>query len=268
MLEKTKYNPPTFQTHLHYVKCVDGLFCNLKLEIGVRATKQLDGSKIIKYDKLSRITFDSIETEIKQCNSVPEYSQVVAPWLPVKCYYYIYYLECILLYLLNGNTKVFGHGGHTEVRNVLKKAISEKELVFSNEDLSAIKTYKTIMEHKLISGQNLKKDFYSTDDCKKSLRLKLVLYDCIDFKIKEKIKRMSPSQKIIFENKNLTLFDYFYQMRIKANYRDVDFLDFENEITAQEALIYIGHYFTATKSYGLALKSGINSLLRTRGMKL
>jgi hypothetical protein len=66
--------------------------------------------------------------------------------------------------------------------------------------------------------------------------------------------------------KKFIIFDYFYWMRIKANYRDVDFLDFENEVSSRDSFEYIKEFVEATESYSLALKNAIKFLKESRNI--
>lgn len=43
-------------------------------------------------------------------------------------------------------------------------------------------------------------------------------------------------------------------MRIKANYKDVDYLDFDNNIAAEDAFVYIREYAAAQDMYAFALQ--------------
>ena len=102
----------TFKTHLNYVKCMDELFIDCTITIDVQTTNQLDAKKIAKFQKLADITQKSIDNEVNSIAQEAEYAHVVAPWLPVKCYYRLYYLESIFLFLLSGNEAVFKQGSY------------------------------------------------------------------------------------------------------------------------------------------------------------
>jgi hypothetical protein len=65
----------------------------------------------------------------------------------------------------------------------------------------------------------------------------------------------------------LSLFDYFYQMRLKANYRDTDFLDF-NIISSSDGVKFIDRLTAATDKYCNALVVAINDELAVRGVSL
>ena len=55
-------------------------------------------------------------------------------------------------------------------------------------------------------------------------------------------------------------------MRIKVNYKDVDYLDFDNDITAEDAFVYIKEYAAAQDIYAFALEQAIEVLKQSRGM--
>jgi hypothetical protein len=55
-------------------------------------------------------------------------------------------------------------------------------------------------------------------------------------------------------------------MRIKANYKDVDYLDFANDIAPDDAYMYVMRYASAQEGYAYALKNFIDHLKALRGM--
>jgi hypothetical protein len=68
-----------------------------------------------------------------------------------------------------------------------------------------------------------------------------------------------------YATNTLNLTDFFYWMRIKANYKDLDFLDYST-LSSDSAHIYATYYFQAYNSYASALEALISSLKTSRGM--
>lgn len=260
-----------FKTHINYIKCLDNLLDNCELAINVKTNGKLDPNKIIKFQKLAGITQKSIDNEVGFIDLELEYSQVVAPWLPVKCYYRLYYLESIFLFLLNGNEAVFKQGGHHAVRSGLHNLLRSEALVFSNKNLNQVGSLFEAMEHKGASGANVRNDYHQSEDCIKSIRKKLSQYKEHNFKDRKTIKnywmtKKGRQERSDFLNKDsIAIIDYFYWMRIKANYKDVDFLDFEI-ISSSESKEYIKHYVSASDKYAYALNKAIEALKRERGI--
>jgi hypothetical protein len=260
-----------FTTHNNYVRCLSKHVNGLTISTPLNPSQSLPISKLAKFSKLSEMTHESIRNEVAACFDVLEYTQVVAPWMPVKCYYRLYYLEAMMLYLLNGSEVGFFNGGHSGVRKSIKSLIENGDLVFSSSAFSQRETIGDALNHTIISGSNLSPTFFETEECTKSLRKKIAQYAEHDFKEKERIKNyLSRSNRdkrdIFYANKSVNITDFFYWMRIKANYKDTDYLDFANDIYPSDAYMYVMRYATAQESYAYALKDFINKLKATRSM--
>lgn len=246
----------------------------LTISVNITTTGQIDSNKIRKFHKLAQITESSIDGEKLSCDSEVIYSQVSAPWIPVKCYYLLYYLESEFIHLINGSLLGFKPGGHTKVRESIKDLINRGDirLVGSySTQLSNATTWLTANSFRTIPHSNVRDNYFLEPNCIESIRKKLSRYIEIDWKLKSKIEnyrtilsREKKQSELI--NKTLNLIDYFYWMRIKANYRDVDFLDFDNNINATDAYNYLCCYINATKHYTCALKSIIETLKNQRGI--
>lgn len=263
-----------FKTHLNYVKCMVRLTNGLVINIHVAPTAPLDPDKIVKFESLSRITKISIDGEKSSCDREREFAQVAAPWIPVKCYYYLYYLESILLYLLNSSETGFSHGGHTNVKGAILTLLKNGTLSLSGTDaasLATVVTWGTADSFRTTMGSTISANYHSTAACDNSLRGKIAEYIEIDWKYK---KRILNYRTLIARTKKATelvpselcLLDYFYWMRIKSNYRDVDFLDFDNNVNENDAYEYLTKYIKATDQYAAALNNAILLLKRSRGM--
>lgn len=260
-----------FTTHNNYVRCLSKHVTGLTISTTLNPTRSLPILKLENFSKLSEMTHKSIRDEVAACFDVLEYTQVVAPWMPVKCYYRLYYLESMMLYLLNGSETGFSHGGHAGVRRGIKNLIDNGQLTFSSPDFSQKETVGNSLAHTITSGSNLSPTFYETGECTKSLRKKIAQYAEHDFKEKEHIRdyRSNASRAkrdTFYATQSVNLTDFFYWMRIKANYKDIDYLDFANEISPDDAYMYIMRYASAQENYAYALKNFIGSLKASRGM--
>ncbi len=66
--------------------------------------------------------------------------------------------------------------------------------------------------------------------------------------------------------KQFLIIDYFYWMRIKANYRDVDFLDFEHDVAALDSHEYIKEFVETSEKYASALIQSTQEIRSARGI--
>lgn len=261
----------TYRTHLNYIKCVETQFSSLSISTSLRPSATLPPSNMNRFQKLANLTGQSIDNEMGACTIAHEYAQIIVAWLPVKCYYRLYYLESILVYLLNGNTTGFTRGGHKGVRRALSNLINGNQLVFSNIEIPTQTTIAMIRAHKITSGANLSPTYHTSPDCINSVRKKISEYQEHDWKEGRGIKRYSTaasraSRDNFYATNTLNLTDFFYWMRIKVNYKNLDFLDFPILTATFNAYEYTTHYFQAYNNYASALESLIATLKTMRGM--
>lgn len=260
-------------THLNYAHCMAVSYDALSLATSLTPTSSLPTGNISRFMRLSTLTAQSIESELSASSFDHDYAQIIVTWLPVKCYYRLYYLESILVYLLNGNSTGFTRGGHKGVRKAISLLINNNELAFSNVNISTQSTIKMIRTHKIAPGANLSPKYYSTDDCVNSVRKKISEYKEHDWKEDKRIKAYTTaasrsSRDNFYATNTLNLTDFFYWMRIKVNYKDLDFLDFPSAGTADDAFDYVRYFTHAYNGYSSALEFLIETLLVSRGMTL
>lgn len=260
-----------YRTHLNYIKCIEAQFAALSISTPLKPTASLPTGNIDRFQKLADLTKQSIDNEMSACSIAHEYAQITVTWLPVKCYYRLYYLESILVYLLNSNTTGFTRGGHKGVIKAVSNLINANQLVFSNVEVSTQSTIKMIRTHTIASGANLSSTYYTSPDCVNSVRKKISEYQEHDWKDGRGIKRYATaasraSRDNFYATNTLNLTDFFYWMRIKVNYKDLDFLDFPAFIATYEAYNYATHYFKAYEAYAGALEDLIAVLKTMRGM--
>ena len=263
--------PVMLKTHYNYIRCVGMQTSGISISTRSSPVAILPPQKIPLFENLAKLTRQSIRDEIDMCSRQKEYSQVAAPWLPVKCYYRLYYLESIFIYLLNGSTTGFSHGGHTGVRKAMRREINAGNVIFSNPIFSQNVLIRDARSHVVASGANLSDSFYTTDNCVKSVRKKISEYMELHFKEQNRIEsyRTNASKALrdnFYDTTEVNLSDFFYWMRIKANYKDVDYLDFDNDVTADDAFVYIREYAAAQDIYAFALEQAIDVLKISRRM--
>lgn len=257
---------PSFSTHLNYIKCVDKLFANNTLSVSRTATVAKQTEEINKFLKLHLLTLKSIEKDIELAREDSAFAIIAAPWFPVKCYYAIYYLESVLTHLVDGNSTGFSKGGHTGMRTRISTLVASGAIKFSSAELNRVYILREIDELPIMkSGQNVRSDYWQDIDCINSVVKKLMDYKLKDAKLGHKwnLRRKKDQQdrKKFIDTKLLMIPDFFYWYRIKANYRDLEYLDFENGITESAVLLYLETYNSVFENYRNQLMGPINSLL-------
>lgn len=254
-----------FRTHWNYIKCLNSILTNLQITINVSADNQLDSQITNKFQRLSQITKLSIQSDLSACRQEVAYASVVAPWIPVKCYYRLYYLETIFLYYLSGDQCGFRNGGHTRVRASFLNNIEQGNFNLLNSSspiLSEISVWETASSFRTFSRINISGVYYMYPDCHKSIRKKMAEYIKIDWMQKNNLQNFRTAlarqkRDTQLKPKKFLLTDYFYWMRIKANYRDVDFLDFDHDVHATDSFQYIKEFIETSEKYASALENAI-----------
>ena len=263
-----------FKTHWNYIKCLNNLLTDLSITVNISTINPLDPSTFTKFEKLSQITQASIQAEVDACEEEVAYTTVIAPWIPVKSYYRLYYLESTFLYLLCGDGSGFRNGGHTRVRNSLRGRVESGEISFDNissQELSDISVWEAATNFTTHSGRNISTNYHLDPNCPKSVRKKIAEYIRIDWMQKNRIdnfrtKKAQYLRDTDLKLKQFLLTDYFYWMRIKANYRDVDFLDFDNDVNVIDSYEYIKEFTESSEKYATALQDAISQMKVNRGI--
>lgn len=252
---------PALLTHANYVKRLKLLLEGSTLSVKF-AQGQRNRIEIRRFKKLHEITVKSIEKDMELVYEDPVFSTIAAPWFPVKCYYALYYLESVLMHLIDGSVDGFGKGGHAGIRRKFARLVGLGTISFSDSRLSSVYNLSAIQAlPAIIAGQNTRANFWLTDDCTNSMTRKLMDYKIHDqgksWNLRTKKDRNEKKQYIIRES--LLLTDFFYWYRIKANYRDLDYIDYESGVTADEVLEYMKDYHAAFDRYRELLSASIES---------
>lgn len=257
----------SFLTHLNYVKRIEHLLNGCSVSVKPSKVGSLRRADITRFIRLYEVTRKSIKKDIELAREDTAFAVISAPWFPVKCYYALYYLESVLVHLMDGAAVGFVKGGHAGVRKKISMHIQSGALDFSVPDLNRSHLVEEIENIPAITGgRNTRGSYWSEDSCTDSLLKKLSDYKLHDAKVGRKWNlrtKTGRADKAIFAaGENVTVLDFFYWYRIKANYRDLDYVDFENGITEREVLEYIETYYKAYGKYRSLIAAEINR--RTR----
>lgn len=256
----------SFRTHLNYLKCLDSLLSNTELLVAPIKKIQPPNKDLIRFQKLDGLTNISIKKDIQLSQKEQEFALIAAPWFSVKCYYSLYYLESVLIYLIDGSNVGFTKTGHGAVRKKIQSLIISRSILFNNPDINRIYKLEEIKSFTSISsGKNAKWNYWQDKECTNSIAKKLMEYKLYDAKLGHKwnlrLKKFQEEQNQFISIEKITLLDFFFWYRIKANYRDLDFIDFENETSIQSVKTYIEIYYNAYTKYRNNLLKNIQNLL-------
>lgn len=259
-----------FTTHYNYAKCMVGMMHGLRITVPIDSRVGIDSKEVKRFLILARLTKRSIAGEVKSCNSEEDYAQIVAPWIAVKCYYRIYYLESVLIHLSSGTQEVFKNGGHKYVRKIIRSYCKSGYIKSHLKHAEVVVKASPALDHRIPAGANLSTDYYLSEDCVKSIRHKIAEYGLTHWKKNQSHKNYRSNVaktdlSAYLQRSELTLFDYFYQMRLKSNYRDTDFLNFD-VISSKDGVEFICLLQAATEKYCRGLDVAISTAMNTRDL--
>lgn len=263
---------PELRTHLNYVKRLALVAETLTIKLsGTNDGKLKQVYGLQKFIKLADITKKSIDSDISFCQEEKEYARICAPWLPVKCYYRIYYLESSLLYLINGDISGFkSSGAHSRTGKQINAHIkSGKLIVESSERIPGVTSVDKCLSFTIKSGENTQNSYWQNDKCIDSVMTKIAKYKLENWASTQgfndfRTKTRREARADFLTREEISLFDYFYQMRLKANYKDVDFLSLE-AADSQDVYEYVINFHKFYEAYArclsLLIKQNINRVL-------
>ncbi len=252
---------PAFRTHLNYIKHMKKLFNGCALTVCFGNGHRRTGD-IRRFWKLYDVTRKSIKRDMELAQEDHAFALIAAPWFPVKCYYALYYLESVLAHLIDGSMVGFGKSGHSGVRKKIATLVTSGQVTFSVSELGAVRPLTQVRAiPKISAGQNTRHDFWQKAECTGSLCRKLM-----DYKLHElgktnnfRTKKGKAAKADFIAKESLMLPDFFYWYRIKANYRDLDYIDFENGIGELDVYEYMKTYFDAFDSYRALLDAEVRT---------
>lgn len=264
-------SPPDFLTHLHYVQFIQQTSKGLSLSFNQKLKKRL--CRVNKnFDKkitLIRLTLENIKQEYETILKEPEFAQVCVSWISVKSYYLLFNLLMILRYLITMDDNSF-ICGHKQLLREFIGYLERNEIVFSEEKLNRVYSGSKLLVLKIKPGANIKGLNFDPEERCMQLLKKLLSYKEEDYKREEKIKTLrkkNDRNKInnFRQKTKVNLFAFFYWYRIKANYRDLEFLN--KEIKAYEFNLFYSEYFKLTTNFYNAFRNLINEIALIRIVK-
>jgi len=265
--EYVSQNPPDFITHLNYVSCLNTLSRDINASCNLSIKNKIDESKLLeKKINLIKLTIKNVNGEYKIIRKNPDFAELCVSWISVKAYYLIFNLLLILEYLLSGQNSALGLS-HKELLKKFKGHIEQGEISFNKRIFNANFQCSKIMNLRVKSGSNIKMIGFNLNERIIQILKKLVRYKLEDFQRKERIKNFRSKKnrqkkKEFLRNNTVNICEFFYWYRIKANYRDLEFLN--KDISSHKFGKFYRNYFELTFTFFNAFESLINDLAKTR----
>ncbi len=250
-----------FETHLKYVS----LLAKLSKGVSVTCTlkPKLNKSKLGSLKnklQLIELTKKSIQDEYKIVQIDKEYSTASVLWLPIKTYYLAYHLLCITDYLITDNPHSLSEK-HSKCIETFTKMLSDGTLKFSEALLNNVYD-KSILNFRTTSGEHLRSSV--NDETVYKLLMKKIAKEKIEnFKVSNGIlevrtKKNKDKVEKFKNNLSVSIFDFFYLMRLRMNYRNFDFID---DIPSTNTKIYFEEYYKTAGHFYVACSNLKNKLI-------
>jgi len=262
-----RFPPPDFLTHLNYTKALNTLSRNLILISNLQIRNRIsEAPSLVKKLGLVKLTLKSISGEFRTILKNPDFAELCVSWISVKAYYLIFNLLLILDYLITGQEASLNLS-HERVIKRFKEYLAKNHLSFNKKIFNTNFFCPQIVRLKVQSGANIKVMDFSLKERIVQILKKLVDYKLEEFKRKEGIKnfrfRKDREKKEQFlKNNTVNLFEFFYWYRIKANYRDLEFLN--KDISSTQFKDFYENYFALTRGFMNAFVPALNELAKIR----
>lgn len=252
----------SFDTHLNYVECL----AELALGATLKSSKNLQGKAVpqaASKSNLIGLTRRSLADEKSIVDQDPEYSFASTSWLPVKGYYLVFNQLLTIDYLLDPKPNSFGLT-HSTCMERFTKRLARGDLTF-NEPLLNQVFDGSIFQPQDLSGANLSRRI-SPERRFRMAMAKVADYKEDEWKRKKKIDsyRAKADKELRDQFRNgflLSVFEFPYYMRIRANYRDFAFID---GVSPRDTARYFNAYHQFIMSLDRALETLRRELLKAR----
>ncbi len=260
-------NPPDFITHLNYVSCLNALSRGITASYNLSIKNKINESKLLKKKiNLIKLTLKSVNGEYKMIQQNPDFAELCVSWISVKTYYLIFNLSLILEYLLSSQESALSFS-HKKLLRKFKERIGRKEIFFNKKIFNTNFQCSKIMNLQVKTGANIKIIGFNLKERIIQILRKLVFYKLEDFQREEGIKNFRSKKnrqkkKEFLENNTVNIYEFFYWYRIKANYRDLEFLN--KDISSYKFSEFYRNYFELTFTFFNVFKELINNLAKIR----
>ena len=189
------------------------------------------------------LTKQSLNDEARIVRKDQDYSYASTSWLPVKTYYLLFNMMMTIDYLFTLDSASFKIS-HAKCSEKFTKRLSDKEIAFVQHQRLNIVYDKTVFFHREAPGANLRaaivSDQHATQAMKKIAQYKLKEWMRLKKISNFKHARDRREKQSFYDDFRLSIFEFPYHMRLRANYRDFAFID---GVSSAETALYFNDLF-------------------------
>jgi hypothetical protein len=237
-----------FTTHFNYVSRLESL--SQAISITCQTRPKVTGSDLeltASKRQLIALTLQSLEDEKRIVDAYPQYSQAAVLWLPVKAYYLLYHVLSLVEFILS-NSPLDLSIGHAKLIKNCTQRLGSGELSFSDGRFNRVLD-KKILDFTERSGAHLSP--HAPDD----LIFNLVMKKTAKYKLADEGRKQRWKLRTVEGRKNkdlfasrtkISIFDYFYLMRLNASYRGFRFIE---DVSIEGTASYFAKYLRMTRNF-------------------
>lgn len=252
-----------FTTHSNYLKCLCHLSSGLSVATVNIATSSNALSTLVRKKKiLIDLTKNNLDSELSQVNRYIDYSQICISWVPVKSYYLFFNLLIVLMYLISDDAG-FLTMDHGTLHRRLKDFTRSGNLTFNVSSFNTIHVPNRILSWRIPIGNNVIVNRLNFSNLEKQVIKKMFFYAKEEYKRTQHVDSLRGAKKQRFlTSTTINLCEFFYWYRLKANYRDMEFVN--SQVSTSEFHSFYTDYYNLTINFFNALKTEINRLSQVR----
>jgi len=253
-----------FRTHYNYIHCLKDLIQGTTLNYpGIGQIIQAPLPFLDRKRNFIDLTRRSINDEARIVRLDAEYSYASTSWLPIKSYYLLFNLMLTIDYLITLDERAF-RNGHARCSSGFTEKLETGKIVFGEPLLNIIYD-QGIFSYRPPSGTNLRQTILRNSHRQQVMK-KIAQYKLEEWQRSRAIPsfkslRNRQAKSTYLDTFKLSIFEFPYYMRLRANYRDFAFID---GVTALDTRDYFNDYFTFSVGLYRALNGLKNQLYRAR----
>lgn len=209
------------------------------------------------------LTKKSLADEAKIVQRDKDYSYASTSWLPIKTYYLLFNMMMTIDYLFTLDPASF-RISHAKCSEKFTRRLAAEEITFVEQKLNTVYD-KSVFSHREAPGANLRAAIISGQHATQAMK-KIAQYKLEEWMRHRKIpdfkhERHRQEKQKFHDEFRLSIFEFPYHMRLRANYRDFAFID---GVSSAETAVYFNDYFAFTRDFYRALQNLKNELVEAR----
>jgi hypothetical protein len=212
---------------------------------------------------LIELTKRSLNDEAKIVRVDKEYSYASTSWLPVKTYYLLFNMMMTIDYLITLDPAAFKIG-HSKCSEKFTKRLAANEIGFTQQKLNKVHDL-AVFSYREPPGANLRSAILQDQHFALAMK-KTAQYKLEEWKRWKKIPNFSSlknrqAKQVFMRGFQLSVFEFPYHMRLRANYRDFAFIE---GVSAANTAAYFNDYLAFAGAFYRALSNLRNQLVKAR----